>query len=51
MADMDAVDLDSGEWTGDINNVTSVLKLWFRELPEPLLTWELYGPFIEAARE
>lgn len=26
-----------------------MLKLWFRELPEPLLTWELYHQFIEVA--
>jgi hypothetical protein len=45
------VDLDSDEWASDINNVASVLKLWFRELPEPLMTWELYGSFVEAARE
>ena len=48
---MASVDLDSGEWAADINNVASVLKLWFRELPEPLMTWDLYPSFIEAARE
>jgi Rho GTPase-activating protein RGD1 len=46
---MDSVDLDSSEWSGDINNVASVLKLWLRELPEPLLTGYLYSKFIEAA--
>ncbi|KAG8728063.1 hypothetical protein FRC12_022048 [Ceratobasidium sp. 428] len=49
--DVSSVDLDSDEWASDINNVASVLKLWFRELPEPLMTWELYGSFVEAARE
>ncbi|CAE7217022.1 unnamed protein product [Rhizoctonia solani] len=47
--DLDSVDLDSKEWTADINNITSALKMWFRELPEPLLTWELYPHFVEAA--
>ena len=49
--DMDSVDLDSDEWTVDINNVTSVLKMWFRELPEPLLTFNLHQGFIDAASE
>ncbi|CAE6509538.1 unnamed protein product [Rhizoctonia solani] len=49
--DLDNVDLDSNEWHADINNLTSVLKMWFRELPEPLMTWELYSSFIEGARE
>lgn len=48
---MDSVDLDSDEWTSDINNVTSVLKLWFRELPDPLLTLNLHQGFIDAASE
>ena len=48
---MDSVDLDSDEWTADINNVTSVLKMWFRELPEPLLTFNLHQGFIDAASE
>lgn len=48
---MESVDLDSDEWTSDINNVTSVLKLWFRELPDPLLTLNLHQGFIDAARE
>lgn len=48
---MDSVDLDSEEWTSDINNVTSVLKMWFRELPDPLLTLNLHQGFIDAASE
>ncbi|KIK93772.1 hypothetical protein PAXRUDRAFT_828636 [Paxillus rubicundulus Ve08.2h10] len=48
--DLDSVDLDSDEWTSDINNVTSVLKLWFRELPDPLLTLGLHQGFIDAAK-
>lgn len=49
--DWEAVDLfDDAEALSDINIVSGCLKLWFRELPEPLLTWELYRGFIEAAK-
>ncbi|KIJ55136.1 hypothetical protein M422DRAFT_151215 [Sphaerobolus stellatus SS14] len=48
--DIDAVDLDSPEWSSDINNVASALKLWLRELPEPLLTHVLHQGFIDAAK-
>ncbi|KAJ7281564.1 Rho GTPase activation protein [Mycena rebaudengoi] len=48
--DLDSVDLDSPEWSGDINNVASVMKMWLRELPDPLLTAELQKGFIEAAK-
>ncbi|KAF8587871.1 RhoGAP-domain-containing protein, partial [Ramaria rubella] len=48
--DIDSVDLDDTEWTSDINNVASVMKLWLRELPEPLLTHALHQGFIEAAK-
>ncbi|KAF8470135.1 Rho GTPase activation protein [Kalaharituber pfeilii] len=34
----------------DVNSVTSVLKSFFRELPDPLLTSALYARFIEASR-
>ncbi|KAG0323585.1 hypothetical protein BGZ99_002718 [Dissophora globulifera] len=47
--DCAAVDLSTEEICGDINNVTGVLKSWFRELPEPLLTRKLYPEFIKAA--
>jgi hypothetical protein len=49
--DLDAVDVMSDEWSGDINVVASALKQWFRELPEPLLTHGLYQGFIDAARK
>lgn len=49
--DLEAVDLMSDEWRMDVNNVTSVLKLWLRELPEPLLTFALYHGYVEAASE
>lgn len=29
----------------DPNSVSGLIKLWFRELPEPLLTWALYRDF------
>lgn len=39
----------SEEDLSDINNVTSVLKLWFRELPDPLFPSASYHQFLEAA--
>uniref|UniRef100_V5GSB1 GTPase activating protein n=2 Tax=Kalmanozyma brasiliensis (strain GHG001) TaxID=1365824 RepID=V5GSB1_KALBG len=48
--DWSAVDLTEDEALQDINIVAGCLKLWFRELPEPLLTHELYAGFIEAAK-
>ncbi|KAJ7066582.1 Rho GTPase activation protein [Mycena amicta] len=48
--DLDSVDLDSTEWSSDINNVSSVLKMWLRELPDPLLTFELQQGFVDAAK-
>lgn len=48
-SDVDGVDLNANEWTSDINNVASVLKLWLRELPDPLMTSQLRPRFIEAA--
>jgi len=47
--DLEGTDLLSEENLSDINDSAAVLKLWFREMPEPLLTWELYYGFIEAA--
>ncbi|NXK13909.1 RHG15 protein, partial [Herpetotheres cachinnans] len=35
------------EWS-DVHVVTGALKLFFRELPEPLVPYELFDPFIEA---
>ncbi|KAF7730580.1 hypothetical protein EC973_001962 [Apophysomyces ossiformis] len=42
------IDLDSDEEFNDICAVTSVLKQYFRELPNPLLTFELYPQLIDA---
>jgi len=33
----------------DVHTVASVLKLYLRELPKPLLTYDLYNDFIESA--
>lgn len=49
--DYEAIDLSSEELSGDINDITGVLKLWFRELPEPLFTYDLYPGIIDAASE
>ncbi|KAF9526110.1 GTPase activating protein [Crepidotus variabilis] len=48
--DLESVDLDSPEWSSDINNVSSVFKMWLRELPDPLFTNALHSGFIEAAK-
>lgn len=48
-ADVEGTDLLSEENLTDINDIAAVMKLWFRELPEPLLTWDLYQGFVEAA--
>ena len=42
------IDLDAPEWS-DVNIVTGCLKLYLRELPDPLIPFRLYKPFIEAA--
>jgi len=47
--DLDGTDLMSEDNLSDINDIAAVLKLWFRELPEPLLTWELYHQFIDVS--
>ncbi|KAJ6581469.1 GTPase activating protein [Mycena capillaripes] len=48
--DLESVDLDAQEWSSDINNVASVMKMWLRELPDPLLTYDLQQGFIDAAK-
>ncbi|RUS14367.1 Rho GTPase activation protein [Endogone sp. FLAS-F59071] len=44
------VDLNTDEYISDINNVTSIVKLWFRELPDPLFPKSMYNEFIRAAK-
>ena len=51
LVDLDSVNLDADEWATDISCVTSVLKQWLRELPDPVLTTQLYDGFLDAARE
>ncbi len=34
----------------NVNTITAVVKMYLRELPEPLFTSAHYGAFIEAAR-
>jgi hypothetical protein len=46
---MESVDLDAPEWANDISVVSSVMKMWLRELPNPLLTYLLHEGFVEAA--
>ncbi|KAJ2745254.1 hypothetical protein GGI20_002322 [Coemansia sp. BCRC 34301] len=47
-ADPEAIDLSSDEFY-DINVVSGVMKQFLRELPEPLMTYNLYEGYINAA--
>lgn len=49
--DYDAFDLADVETFNDISSVTSVLKTYFRQLPNPLLTHALHESFVAAASE
>ncbi|KAG4304534.1 hypothetical protein PORY_001927 [Pneumocystis oryctolagi] len=40
-----SVNLKDDNWL-DINVIAGALKLWLRELPEPLMTYKLYSQFI-----
>jgi hypothetical protein len=35
----------------DIHSITSALKNYFRRLPVPLITYDVYDQFLEAGRE
>lgn len=49
--DANSVDFRNPEaFFHDVNSVAGLLKQWFRELPDPLLTAERYDEFIEAAK-
>jgi hypothetical protein len=49
--DASSVDFRNPEaFQHDVNSVAGLLKQFFRELPDPLLTMEFYNGFIEAAR-
>lgn len=41
---------DVSKWN-DISAITSVLKLYFRNLPDPLFTFALHDSFIQAIRK
>lgn len=47
--DYDSFDLSDTEVFNDISSVTSVLKNYFRQLPNPLLTHALHESFVTAA--
>ncbi|KAL7415276.1 hypothetical protein BDY24DRAFT_338178 [Mrakia frigida] len=47
--DYDAFDLSDQDTFNDISSVTSVLKNYFRALPDPLLTHEFHEQFVGAA--
>ncbi|KAM3929547.1 rho GTPase-activating protein 21 isoform 3-T3 [Leptodactylus fuscus] len=44
------IDLEDDKWR-DLNVISSLLKSFFRKLPEPLFTNEKYNDFIEANRK
>ncbi|KAM4556010.1 rho GTPase-activating protein 21 isoform 2-T2 [Fundulus diaphanus] len=46
---MGDIDIQEDKWR-DLNVISSLLKLFFRKLPEPLFTNEKYDKFIEASR-
>lgn len=47
----DTFDLTNVENFNDISSITSVLKTYFRQLPDPLLTHSLHESFVAAASE
>ena len=50
MSDSSMVDFRNPEaFFHDVNSVAGLLKQFFREMPDPLLTTEHYAGFIEAA--
>ncbi|XP_077406669.1 rho GTPase-activating protein 15-like isoform X2 [Vanacampus margaritifer] len=48
-ADHDELDLEDGQWE-DAHVLTGALKLFFRELPEPLFPFHLFYDFISAIK-
>ncbi|KAG8694763.1 hypothetical protein FRC09_009615, partial [Ceratobasidium sp. 395] len=47
--DYDSFDLEDTDSFNDISSITSVMKTYFRQLPDPLLTFALHEKFVEAA--
>ncbi|EFX85308.1 hypothetical protein DAPPUDRAFT_7698, partial [Daphnia pulex] len=44
-------DFGESDWRwNDVNAISSVMKSFFRKLPDPLVTSELYGAVIEASK-
>ncbi|XP_073346252.1 rho GTPase-activating protein 27 [Pagrus major] len=48
-ADHEELDLEDGQWE-DVHVITGALKLFFRELPEPLFPYSHFNKFISAIR-
>ncbi|KAI9207539.1 Rho GTPase activation protein [Polychytrium aggregatum] len=48
--DRDAETVNLEEWARDVHDITGVLKLYFRELPDSLFPKLMYRPLIEAAK-
>lgn len=48
-ADHEELDLEDGQWE-DVHVITGALKLFFRELPEPLFPYSHFNNFITAIR-
>ncbi|XP_052258523.1 uncharacterized protein LOC127863158 isoform X3 [Dreissena polymorpha] len=46
---IDCMNLEHEKWC-DVNVISSLLKSFFRQLPEPLIPDDLYQPFIDASR-
>ncbi|KAL5020419.1 hypothetical protein ScPMuIL_003311 [Solemya velum] len=44
-------DLTAENYIQDIHSISSLLKMYFRELPNPLLTYHLYEKFADAVRD
>lgn len=45
----ESLNLQDPKWS-DVNVISSLLKAFFRKLPDPLVTCELYPHFIEASK-
>ncbi|KAJ3327639.1 hypothetical protein HDU76_011402 [Blyttiomyces sp. JEL0837] len=50
MFDRDGAKVNMEEWADHVAVITGTLKLYFRELPQPLLPKNMYHEFIDAAR-
>ncbi|CAK6956856.1 rho GTPase-activating protein 27 isoform X1 [Scomber scombrus] len=48
-ADHEELDLEDGQWE-DVHVITGALKLFFRELPEPLFPYSHFNKFVSAIR-